>query len=212
MNIQEVIDRLQNLTKTKITQSDLARILNKDRQNINRKAKSGTEVKLSDIRKLENHFNVVLINQCQQNDDINGFVDLPVRGNITASMGIGIEILDETQTGLYSVSRKLLRDVGASQNFSEIILAEGDSMYPTIEGGDNILVDHSKKEIYDGKIYCVRIEGKLYAKRLQLIPPRTVVVISDNPKYKAFEIDLSKEIDFDFEVIGEVRYWGRVAK
>lgn len=212
MNVQEVIDRLQNLTKTKITQSDLARILSKDRQNISRKAKLGTEVKLSDIRKLENHFNVNLINNCQQNDDKGDFIDLPVRGNITASMGVGIEIIDETQTALYPVSRKLLRDVGANQNYSEVIPAEGDSMYPTIEGGDSILVDHSKKEVYDGKIYCVRIEGKLYAKRLQLIPPRTVVVISDNPKYKAFEVDLTKEIDFDFEVIGEVRYWGRAAR
>ena len=85
-------------------------------------------------------------------------------------------------------------------------------MMPTIEGGDSLLVDHSRKEIYDGKIYCVRIENQLYAKRLQKIPPNTVVVVSDNAKYRSFEIDLSKCSDYDFEVIGEIRWWGRVAK
>ena len=86
-------------------------------------------------------------------------------------------------------------------------------MYPTIEGGDSLLIDTSKKEVYDGRIYCVRIDGQLYAKRLQKIPPNTIKVISDNEKkYDAFYIDFSKSIDFDFEVIGEIRWWGRVAR
>jgi phage repressor protein C with HTH and peptisase S24 domain len=85
-------------------------------------------------------------------------------------------------------------------------------MYPTIEGGDCLIVDKSKTDIHDGKIYCVRIEGQLYAKRLQLLPPKTILVISDNPKYKSFEVDFSKTIDFDFAIIGEVKWWSRVAK
>ena len=83
---------------------------------------------------------------------------------------------------------------------------------PTIEGGDSLLVDNERKEIYDGKIYCVRIDGQLYAKRLQKIPPDTVVIVSDNPKYRSFEIDLRRCPDYDFEVIGEIRWWGRVAR
>ena len=85
-------------------------------------------------------------------------------------------------------------------------------MSPTIEGGDSLLVDRSKTTIYDGKIYCVRIEGQLYAKRLQKIPPNTVRVVSDNDKYRSFEIDLNKISDFDFQIIGEVLWWGRVAR
>ena len=85
-------------------------------------------------------------------------------------------------------------------------------MYPTIEGGDCLVVDKSKTDIYDGKIYCVRIQDKLYAKRLQFLPPNKVNVISDNPKYKPFEVDLSKELDYDFAVVGEVKWWSRVAR
>lgn len=142
----------------------------------------------------------------------NRYVNIPVLGEVSASMGYGITIYNENQTGCYEISRKLLNDLGLLAEKTEMILASGDSMLPTIEGGDSLLVDLNRKEIYDGRIYCVRIDGQLYAKRLQKIPPSKVIVISDNTKYKSFEIDFSKEINFDFEVIGEIRWWGRVAR
>lgn len=191
-----------------LSQEQLGLMLGVTKQHIskieNGKAKL-TEKKLEILR---NKFNISL-----QNQPTNDYATLPVRGGITASMGTGVEIYDENKTGTYQIGKKLLRDIGANQQFSEIIFAQGDSMEPTIEGGDSLLVDLSKTEIYDGKIYCVRIENKLYAKRLQLIPPNKVKVISDNKeKYDPFYIDTSKNINFDFAVIGEVKWWGRVAK
>ena len=50
------------------------------------------------------------------------------------------------------------------------------------------------------------------AKRLQFIPPNKVAVISDNPKYKSFDVDLSQTPEFDFAIIGEVRWWGTLAR
>lgn len=214
MDIYGIIDTLQNLTKAKVSQSDIAKILGKDRQNISRKAKAGTELKLSDVRKIENHFNVNLTG-CNQNVDNldNDFIDIPVRGEVYASMGSGITVYNEEQTGTYKISRELARDIGVSLSNTQMIFASGDSMMPTIEGGDSLLIDLSKKEVYDGRIYCVKIDGQLYAKRLQKIPPYKIKVISDNKeKYDPFYIDFSKEIDFDFEVIGEIRWWGRVAR
>lgn len=139
-------------------------------------------------------------------------LSIPVRGDVTASMGYGVTIYDEKQTGIYQISSKLANDLGINPQKTEMIFASGDSMLPTIEGGDSLLVDLNRKEVYDGRIYCVRIEGQLYAKRLQKIPPTKIIVISDNQKYQSFEIDFSKQIDFDFEIIGEVRWWGRVAR
>lgn len=154
---------------------------------------------------LEREYQHLIIN----NDDC---LSIPVRGDITASMGYGVTIYDEKQTGTYQISSKLANDLGINPQKTEMIFASGDSMLPTIEGGDSLLVDLNRKEVYDGRIYCVRIEGQLYAKRLQKIPPTKIIVISDNQKYQSFEIDFSKQIDFDFEIIGEVRWWGRVAK
>lgn len=140
-------------------------------------------------------------------------VDIPVRGNLSASLGQGIEIVDETQTGVYSVSRKLMNDVGANPNNTDFVPCEGDSMFPTIEGGALLMVDRSKKEIFDGKIYCVRLNGNLIAKRLQFIPPNSVKVISDNKdKYDPFYVDLSKTLDYDFEIIGEVKWYGTIVR
>lgn len=154
---------------------------------------------------LEREYQHLIIN----NDDC---LSIPVRGDVTASMGYGITIYDESQTGTYQISRKLAFDLGIMPERTEMIFASGDSMLPTIEGGDSLLVDLNRKEVYDGRIYCVRIEGQLYAKRLQKIPPTKIIVISDNQKYQSFEIDFSQQIDFDFEIIGEVRWWGRVAR
>lgn len=215
MDIYGIIDTLQNLTNTKVSQSDIAKILGKDRQNISRKAKAGTEVKLSDIRKIENFFNVSLSN-CKQNDDnikTSDFYNVPIRGEVYASMGSGITIYNESKTGSYQISYNLARDIGVNLNNTEMIFASGDSMLPTIEGGDSLLVDLSKTDIYDGRIYCVRIDGQLYAKRLQKIPPNKIKVISDNKdKYDPFYVDFSKNINYDFQVIGEIRWWGRVAR
>lgn len=138
--------------------------------------------------------------------------NIPVRGCVTASMGYGVTVYDESQTAVYSISRKLAKDLGINRNRTEMIFAQGDSMLPTIEGGDSLLVDLSKTKIHDGKIYCVRIDGQLYAKRLQKIPPTTILVVSDNEKYRSFEVDLARNIDFDFEIIGEICWWGRVAR
>lgn len=139
-------------------------------------------------------------------------INIAVRGDVSASMGYGVTVYDETKTGTYQISKKLANDLGIFPEKTEMIFASGDSMLPTIEGGDSLLIDLNRKEIYDGRIYCVRIDGQLYAKRLQKIPPSKVIVISDNQKYQSFEIDFSKQIEFDFEVIGEVRWWGRVAR
>lgn len=141
------------------------------------------------------------------------FINLPVKSEITASMGYGVDVVDESQTGTYAFSQKLLKDIGANPKYSDVIFSSGDSMHPTIEGGDCLGVDKSKTEIYDGKIYCVRIDGQLYAKRLQKIPPNKIKVISDNKdKYDPFYIDFSQDIEFDFAVIGEVKWWSRVAR
>jgi phage repressor protein C with HTH and peptisase S24 domain len=227
-NIIEVQTDLQKLTNKKITYTDMGDILGTGRSNISARAKKGSQVTPKELALLEDAYKVKLsddirdkilkvnhdFQQIKQRfeDRRNGFINLPVRSEVTASMGYGVEVLDEQQTGTYSFSKKLLRDIGADPNYSDVIFSSGDSMYPTIEGGDCLVVDKSKTDIYDGKIYCVRIQEKLYAKRLQFLPPNKVNVISDNPKYKPFEVDLSKELNYDFAVIGEVKWWSRVAR
>lgn len=213
MLLDEKINELQNLTKRKITYEELAQILGVGTANALRNWNyRKRSLKEFEIKKLDDAFNInsTELNNISQNQN---YTDLPVRGNVSASMGYGLTVYDETQTGTYAISNKLAKDLGINLNKSEIIFAKGDSMEPTIIGGDSLLVDLAKKEIHDGSIYCVRIDGELYAKRLQKLPPSKIKIISDNKeKYDPFYIDLNQNIDFDFEIIGEIRWWGRVAK
>ncbi len=209
MYLADLMTELRGILSKNVSYSDIAKALNVSRQYINQIKEK--ELTTAQIEKIEKYFETKLSNNIITTID-DDCISIPVKGEVFASMGYGVTVYDERQTATYSISRKLVEDLGISKNKTEIIFAQGDSMLPTIEGGDSLLVDHTRTEIYDGKIYCVRIDGQLYAKRLQKIPPNTVRIVSDNSKYRSFEIDLSKEKTFDFQVIGEVRWWGRVAR
>ncbi len=211
MNLQEAIAELTAKFKKKISYADIAAALDVTRQYANQI--KDRELSDEQLQKLDKYFNTDLtIVNLPLSTDPNDCVNIPVLGEVKASMGFGVTVYNEVTTAYYPISRKLAADLGLNVHESEIIFAQGDSMMPTIDGGDSLLVDHGRKEIYDGKIYCVRIDGQLYAKRLQKIPPDRVLVVSDNPKYRSFEIDLTEKRDYDFEVIGEIRWWGRVAR
>lgn len=204
MKLSEFIKEKNKNLEYKLTYTKVAEILNVSRQYLS--TIRDKELSVKNLNILTEYFD----KNVNKNFD---FIKIPVYGNVTASMGYGITVYDENQTGVYEISQKLAKDIGIIPGKTEMIFASGDSMYPTIEGGDSLLIDTSKKEIHDGRIYCVRVEGQLYAKRLQKIPPNKIKVISDNgSKYDAFYVDFSKDINFDFEVIGEIRWWGRVAR
>lgn len=211
MNLQEAIAELTAKFKKKISYADIAAALDVTRQYANQI--KDRELSNEQLKKLDKYFNsdLTIVNLPEPLDP-NDCVNIPILGDVQASMGYGVTVYNEVPTAFYPISRKLAVDLGLNIHETEIIFAQGDSMMPTIDGGDSLLVDHGRKEIYDGKIYCVRIDGQLYAKRLQKIPPNRVLVVSDNPKYRSFEINLNEQRDYDFEVIGEIRWWGRVAR
>ena len=76
------------------------------------------------------------------------------------------------------------------RNYLHIITAHGDSMRPTLESGDFIIIDTSQRNIrYDG-IYVVAYSGGVFIKRTQLLPGGKVRLLSDNSeKYPPIIID-----------------------
>lgn len=121
------------------------------------------------------------------NDD---YIDLPYLQSVYASCGAG----DFPLTALpditkIRVSREWLRvhAPSANSNFVQIITADGDSMSPTIDDGDLLLIDTSKKEITTDAIFAFNLNGGFYVKRVQRTP-RGLKIISDNRTYESFEI------------------------
>lgn len=208
-----ILGKLQNLTNSEYSHSDVSADLFKYGIDVSANALSNRcsndgYLNENEVIALEKEHKIDL----RGDNTLEDCILIPVRGGLSASMGFGIEIIDESQTGTYPTPKKLARALGLKPEMADYILAEGDSMEPTIDGGSMVLVDHTRKEVIDGKIFCIRLNNKLMAKRLQFIPPKNVSIISDNPKYKSFDIDLSKDLDFDFDIIGEVRWWGTLAR
>ncbi|MCE1176006.1 MAG: helix-turn-helix domain-containing protein [Burkholderiales bacterium] len=78
---------------------------------------------------------------------------------------------------------------------------KGDSMVGTLWDDDIVLIHRGETEIYDGRVYAIRIGHNLRVKRLQLKTDGTVKLISDNDSFD----DEIVPMDDDFQVIGRVR-------
>ena len=82
-----------------------------------------------------------------------------------------------------------------------MFLVSGDSMYPTLKDGEEIIVDRSEKELKDGKIFVLNNEGAMLVKKVQ-ITYNGITLISQNTEYAP--IELNAEQANNLIVIGQV--------
>lgn len=219
--LKDIIDEISAEKREKVTREKIGEVFGVSRQRIT--AMLDKPLPPHRLKQLEDAFCMSISETVEQfgteefikspeelkND---GFKYLPIRGDVSASCGNGVYIYDESQTAVYPVSEFLLKSLGASLTETDIIFASGDSMLPEIKDGDALMVDKSKKDVIDGQIYIIRSDGQLLCKRLQKIPPMKIKIVSDNQKYDPYYIDFSNVIDFDFEVIGRVLWYSRIAR
>lgn len=90
-----------------------------------------------------------------------------------------------------------------------LIRVLGDSMEPVLRPGDLVLVDNHEAglTLHDG-VHVMRIGDNLFIRRLQCLPGHRCRVLSANPAYPEFEIDLNQQDD-DLELIGRVIWAGQ---
>ncbi|OUR88306.1 peptidase [Gammaproteobacteria bacterium 42_54_T18] len=88
-----------------------------------------------------------------------------------------------------------------------VVFAQGDSMEPTINNGNTILVNIEDKQLKDGSIFVLRFGEELYAKRLQKRFDGSVCLISDNKEYDE-QIVKPDELE-QLEIIGKVVWIGK---
>lgn len=193
-----------------ISQEELGNILGVTKQHISKIEKGKAKLTFKNIEILKNYFG--LQSSIKKEEISSVCLSLPVNGNISPSYKNGIE-QSENNLPKFSVSKKLIEDIGANPGTTEFIICEGDSMLPSIEAGALLMVDKSQTKILDGKLYCIRLNNSYTAKRLQFIPPNSLKVISDNStKYDSFYINLSEKLNYDFAVIGEIKWIGTITK
>jgi len=101
---------------------------------------------------------------------------------------------------------RILDQVGIQPTNARFLEAAGDSMAPTLNDGDLMLVDVAARDLVEGKIYVITIGAEVFVKRLRRAPGR-IVMMSDNR-------DLHPEPEAvpagdPFSIIGRVKWAGR---
>jgi len=119
------------------------------------------------------------------------FAMLPLY-DVRASAGHGAWNDEERISKTLAFRRDWLR-AELSSRIADLILvyAAGDSMEPTISSGDVVMVDRGQLDVRDG-IYVWQADGALLIKRLQRLGAGQVRVLSDNPRFPAYEADLAE--------------------
>jgi hypothetical protein len=127
--------------------------------------------------------------------------------DIRYSMGPGAIIEDYPEVREMDFDAGLLRRITPAPMERLLIAhADGDSMAPTLKGGDMVLIDTTQKTLGAlGAIWAISLFGAAGIKRLQPIGETKVRVISDNPLEPAQEVDAE-----DLRIDGRVVWFGRM--
>lgn len=119
-------------------------------------------------------------------------------------MGTGLTLHD--QPGLIDQIRVtkewLHKNVSAHTSDKNlcVVTGFGDSMKPTYNPGDPLIVDLGVKIVTFDAVFFFRVGEEGFIKRLQRIPGQGLTAKSDNPLYDSWVI----KDDMDFEIFGRV--------
>ena len=123
------------------------------------------------------------------------------------SAGGGAFVLSEEMSDLFAFRKNWLRRVASSPANVLLMNVQGDSMFPTIQDGDSVLLDTGRKHIYDGNIYALRIDDTIVIKRLSLRPGNKILILSDNKdEYQPYEAE-TKDVHVLGQIIWLARAW-----
>lgn len=134
-------------------------------------------------------------------------VQIPIL-EVEASAGHGALAELEAKSAQFGFDEGWLRKLTAS-NASKlsIIKVTGDSMEPTLNDGDEVMVDlaDGQTRLRDG-IYVLRMDDALNVKRVAIEPKgRQISVVSDNPAYPSWNGLERRTIN----IVGRVLWFGR---
>jgi phage repressor protein C with HTH and peptisase S24 domain len=167
----------------------LSRMLGRNSAYIQQYVRRGVPRRLGEEerRKLARYFGVAesLLGGPSDGSVLSGLVSVN-RHPVAVSAGPGAFVDKELGKPYFAFDDRWLKALTSSPPAQlSIVRVEGDSMAPTLNAGDDILVDlaDSTERLRDG-IYVLRIDEALVVKRLALNPVgRRVTVQSDNPAY-----------------------------
>ncbi len=125
---------------------------------------------------------------------------------VGASAGAGALYDEEALAGKIGFDESWLRRMGLDPARLSLIRVEGDSMQPTLNDGDDIMVDTAAADRALKKgIYVLRLDGTLMVKRVSPEKGGKLSILSDNPAFGPLEGIAAKDV----AVVGRVVWVGR---
>lgn len=128
--------------------------------------------------------------------------------HISVAAGSGIYIEDDVVKDELILDIRYLQQALPNFNYKNLIAfkVSGDSMesieHTGILDGDILLVDITKKEVYEG-IYVFKSQNELKVKKLIKHPDNTITIQSFNPHYSTYFYN-PEEATYTLEIIGRV--------
>ena len=121
------------------------------------------------------------------------------------SAGGGAFVISEDIEGYYAFRKKWLNRVASSIKHLVLMRVIGDSMSPTIQDNDTVMIDIGKRSIKEGMLYAIRFDSTVMIKRLAFRPSERILIISDNrQEYEPYEVELK-----DLHIIGQIIFFCR---
>ncbi|EMB5660470.1 S24 family peptidase [Pseudomonas aeruginosa] len=137
-------------------------------------------------------------------DEVYAYIPL-YEAKVSAGSGSwtgGTRILTHLAFTRYSLRRK-----GLTPSDLSAVRVDGDSMAGMLDDGDTVMIDHSRNTLEGEAVYVLRLDGHLYAKRVQRQINGALAIISANPAYETMYVS-RQDLDA-IEIIGRVVWAGR---
>lgn len=119
----------------------------------------------------------------------------------------GAEISGDGIRGIWSLPDEYLNELRVTVRRARIIKVRGDSMEPTIQSEDRVMVDLGDSKPSPDGVFAIWDGLGVVIKRLEHIPsssPPAFKIISDNPRHSVYERTLD-----EIRVIGRVIWFAR---
>jgi len=130
---------------------------------------------------------------------------IPEYRNETLAQRTGL-LGDQPLVSPIAFHKKWIKEMQLDDKSLVSLKAQGDSMMPTINCNDIILIDTRSNKFYGDGIYAVIINEQLSVKRIQRNIDRSLTLISDNKAYN--EMLLTERRSKDIEIIGRAVWHG----
>lgn len=203
MNNNEVLDRLQKLINYMPTQKEISEKTGINQNTLSAKSSRNSQWKDDDIQKLNNAYGIDIYKEISQN--ITEYEEPTINGDyypdVFGSCGNGTFILSDNKEKIKIPERCFIKPISKVKKYS-VINAVGDSMYPTINDKDCLIIQHCESEpVQDRSIYVFCYDNQIFVKRLYHNIDE-IMIKSDNPEFKTKFIQ--KEDMNNLILIGQV--------